>query len=289
MTKVTVISRLFQAGANAQTYDPAKFALAVTAFRKILASDDVRRLIVVVNTEVGNKLAEIVDDDGIAPTVHAIRREFASEGDRVVAIQYDQWGKNPGSAMAVTYGCQEAIRRGETELIMPWSSELDVTPAHIARAIAFLESRGLDAVGFHRQHWFQKVQWHVAQNTGTIYRLKTLVDNDFFSADCDGNAGRTLEVPSFGAVLLAGMDDFHFFLRALKNAGTLRWGMVCRDAPLPWNVDFEPGSQRALLHAQKVARQEAVMYQYIADIFGATTSREQNEILSRIFAGMQMD
>lgn len=287
--KVTVISRLFQAGATAETYDMAKFAVTVTAFRKILASDDVRRLVVVTNTEAGNKLAEVVDANGVAPTTLAVQSEFADEGDRVVAVQYNQWGKNPGSAMAVTYGCGEAIRQGETELIMPWSSELAVTPSQIARAIAFLESRGLDIVGFHRQGWFHKLQYHVFQNTGTIYRLKTLVDNDYFSADCDGNSGRTIEASGFGAVPLAGMDDFHFMLRTVKNVGSIRWGMVCREAPLPWNVNFEPGSQRALQHAQKVARQEAVMYQYIADIFGTTVRQEQDEILSKIFAGMQMD
>lgn len=287
--KVSVVSRLFQVGANAQSYDYAKFTVATTAFRKILASDDVNRLIIVTNTEAGNKLAEVVDADGIAPTVYAVQNEFVSEGDRVVAIQYDKWGRNPGSAMAVTYGCEEAVRQGETELIMPWSSELSVTPSQIARAIAFLESRGLDIVGFHRQGWFHKLQYHVFQNTGAIYRLKVLVDNECFSADCDGNGGRTIEVPEFGAVPLAGMDDFHFLLRALKSAGSIRWGMVCREAPLPWNVNFEPGSQRALQHAQKVARQEAVMYQYITDVFGTSNRQEQDEILSRIFAGMQMD
>lgn len=288
--KLTVISRLFQAGATDQSYDMAKFAGAVKAFRKILVSDEVERLIVVTNTEAGNKLAEVVDAEGMAPTTLAIRSEFADEGDRVVAIQYDHWGKNPGSAMAVTYGCEKALSlSGPTGYVMPWSSELAITPAQIARALAFMESRFLDAVGFHRQNWFHKLQYHVFQNTGTIYRLGTVFMNDFFSADCDGNTGRTLEVPDFGTVPLAGMDDFHFLLRALKNQGEFRWGMVCRDNPLPWNVNFEPGSQRALQHAQKVARQEAVMYQYMADIFGATDSAQQGEILNRIFASMQMD
>jgi len=286
---VTTVSRLFQAGATAQSYDNNKFGSAAKAFRKILASSEVNQLIVVTNTEVGNKLAEVVDSEGMAPTTLAVRSEFAAEGDRVVVIQCDQWGKNPGSAMAVTYGCQEAIRRGEKNYIMPWSSELAVTPAQIARALAFAESRALDVVGFHRENWFHKLQYHVFQNTGAIYRVETLINNEFFSADCDGNAGRTLEVPGFGVVPLAGMDDFHFLLRALKNQDSVRWGMVCRNAPLPWNVNFEPGSERALQHLQKVARQEAVMYQYMADIFGATDLAEQGKILNRIFASMQMD
>lgn len=286
---VTIVSRLFQAGATAQSYDMSKFAGAAKAFRSILRSDDVERLIIVTNIEPGNKLAEVVDSEGIAPTTLAMRSEFDTEGDRVVAIQYDQWGKNPGSAMAVTYGCQEAIRRGEKNYIMPWSSELAVTPAHIARALAFAESRALDVVGFHRENWFHKLQYHVFQNTGAIYTVKRLVKNDFFSADCDGNTGRTLEVPGFGIVPIAGMDDFHFLLRALKNQGSIRWGMVGRSAPLPWNVNFEPGSQRALQHLQKVARQEAVMYQYMADVLGATDQASQGEVLNRIFAAMQMD
>ena len=287
--KLTVISRLFQAGATAASYDVATFARAAKAFRKILVSDEVERLIVITNTELGSKLAEKVDAEGLAPTTLAVRSEFASEGERVVAIQYDEWGKNPGSAMAVTYGCKEAIRRGTSGLIMPWSSELSVSPAQIARAIAFMESRNLDVVGFHREGWFHKLQHKVFQNTGAIYRLGALTKNGFFSADCDGNAGRAIEVSGFGLVPLAGMDDFHFLLRALKNQGTVRWGMVCRDAPLPWNVNFEPGSQRALQHAQKVARQEAVMYQYITDIFETVDTAEQGEILNRIFASMQMD
>ncbi len=301
---LTVISRLFQAGATAQSYDMGKFKRAAKAFWNILHSDDVKRLIIVTNTEAGNKLAEVVNTEGVAPTTLAIQSEFVAEGDRVVAVQYDQWGKNPGSAMAVTYGCREAIRRGEKDYIMPWSSELAVTPAQIARALAFAESRSLDVVGFHRENWFLKLQYHVFQNTGAIYSVGTLVDNEFFSADCDGNTGRTLEVPGFGTVPLAGMDDFHFLLRALKNQGSVRWGMVCRNAPLPWNVNFEPGSERALQHAQKVARQEAVMYAWIKDLFGeelgidtmdaqvlAKISDEQlvRPVLARIFAGMQMD
>ncbi len=287
--KISVISRLFQAGATDQSYDMAKFASAVKAFRNILRSDEVERLIVVTNTEAGNKLAEVVNVEGMAPTTLAVQSEFAAEGNRVVVVQYDHWGKNPGSAMAVTYGCQEAIRLGAKSGIMPWSSELAVTPAQISRAIAFMEQRFLDVVGFHRQNWMHKLQYHVFQNTGAIYRLETLVKNGFFSADCDGNTGRALEVSGFGTVPLAGMDDFHFLLRALQNQGTVRWGMVCRDQPMPWNVSFEAGSQRALQHAQKVARQEAVMYHYIADIFGATDPAEQGQILDRIFASMQMD
>lgn len=301
--KVTVISRLFQAGTNAQSYDMAKFAHSAAAFRNVLRSDDVERLLIVTNTEAGNPLAEMVDHEGLAPTTLAVRSAFAAEGSRVVTIQYDRWGKNAGSAMAVTYGCQEAIRRGATELIMPWSSELVVSPSQIARAIAFLESRQLDVVGFHREGWYGRLQHHVFQNTGAIYRLSTLVENEFFSANCDGNTGRTIEIPTFGAVPLAGMDDFHFLLRLLKLRRAVRWGMVCRDKPLPWNVNFEPGSQRALQHAQKVARQEAVMYAYIKDLFseelGIDTMSDQAlskipdeqcaPILARIFAGMQMD
>lgn len=286
---VTVISRLFQAGASTTSYDLNTFGRAVSAFRKILVSDEVERLIIVTNTEAGNRLAEVVDAEGKAPTTLAVQSEFADQGDRVVAIQYDHWGKNPGSAMAVTYGCEEAIRRGAKNHIMPWSSELAITPAQIARALAFMESRHLDVVGFHREGWFQKLQYKVFQNTGAIYRLETLIKNEFFSADCDGNTGRTLDVPGFGTVPLAGMDDFHFLLRALQNQGQVRWGMVCRNAPLPWNVIFEPGSQRALQHLQKVARQEAVMYQYIADVCGAKDTTSQFQILNRIFAAMQMD
>lgn len=286
--QMDIVTRVFQAGATADTYNRSTFETVVSALRRNLASENVDRIIVVTNVEAGNKLAEIVDQDGVAPTARYIKEAFASEGDRVMVMQCANWGKNPGSAAAVTYGAKQAVELGAKQ-IMAWSPELAVGPSHIARALAFLESRGLDVVGFHREHWIHKIQWHVFQNTGAIYARRALVETNYFSADCDGNTGRTIEVPGFGTVPLAGMDDFHFLLRHLKNFGEVRWGMVGREKPLPWNVSFEPGSQRALQHAQKVARQEAVMYAYIADIFGATDRNDQDLILNKIFEGWQMD
>jgi len=283
-----IVTRYFQAGANQATYKTSLFESAAAAVRHNLESEHVEKIIVVTNTEAGNKFAEVVDQNGIAPTTRRFNEAFASEGDRVTVLQCDSWGKNAGSAAALTMGCKKAVA-SNARLIMPWSTELDVGPSHIARAIAFLTELDLDVVGFHREHWAHKIPWHLPQNTGAIYRRKAFMETGYFSSDCDGNTGRTIEIPGFGMVPLAGMEDFHFLLRRLKHNGHVRWGMVGREAPMPWKVDFEPGSQRALQHAQKVARQEAVMYQYIADIFGATERQDQEAILNQIFCGMRMD
>lgn len=289
MTAVTIVVRLFQAGTNKEAYKQEVFERAARAMRALLASNEVRGMIVVTNTEPGNRLAEIVDDEGLAPTTRAVHKAFAEDLERVTVVQCEDWGRNPGSAHAVTVGCQEAIRRFDSDHIMVWSSELAVGLPQLATALAFMESRRLDIVGFHREGWYDGLQYHVFQNTGAIYRRDVLEKNAFFSKDCDGNDGRMIAIPEYGEVLLAGMDDFHFLLRHLRQADVVRWGMVCRHQPLAWNTDFEPGSERERLHLQKVARQRAVMYAYIADIFGARDPAHQKRILARIFSGMQMD
>lgn len=289
MTHISIVTRLFQAGANTESFKQEVFDKAAQAIRRLLTSSEVEGVVIVTNIEAGNKLAEIVDGEGLAPTTRAAHKAFASEGERVTVVQCEDWGRNPGSAHAVTVGCQEAIRHFGSDHIMAWSSELAVGPSQLARALAFMESRRLDIVGFHREGWYDGLQYHVFQNTGAIYRRDVLEQNNFFSKDCDGTEGRMIETPEYGPVLLAGMDDFHFLLRHLRQAEAVRWGMICRNQPLAWNTDFEPGSERERNHLQKVARQSAVMYAYIADIFGTQQLAEQKKILARIFSGMQMD
>ncbi len=278
-----VVTRVFQAGVSLENYDHSRLEPVIKSLKRILASEEVAGLIVVTNTEPNNHLAEIPDQNGKSPTQSILEEKLPDS--RISFVSCVEWGKNPGSANAVSDGCKVAIAKG-AKLVMVWSPELQVTPSHITRALSFMESRHLEVVGFHREGWYEKLQYHVFQNTGAIYRSEVLQANEFFAKDCDGLEGRTVNVVGFGEVPLAGMDDFHFLLRHLKSAGKVRWGMVCRDTPLPWQTNFEPGSQRALQHAQKVARQEAVMYQYIKDLFGGN---ETSIVLSRIFAGMQMD
>lgn len=289
MTTTTIVTRLFQAGANAETFKQEVFDKASHSIRALLASREVQGVVIVTNIEAGNRYAEIVDDEGIAPTTRAVQKAFADEQDRVTVIQCHDWGQNPGSAHAVTVGCQGAIRRYDSQHVMVWSSELVVQPQHLSLALAFMESRRLDVVGFHRESWYEGLQYHVFQNTGAIYRRDVLEKGHFFSKDCDGISGRMITTPDHGEVLLAGMDDFHFLLRYLRDNGSVRWGMVCRRQPLAWNTDFEPGSERERLHLQKVARQRAVMFAYIADVCSAQQPAEQKKILARIFSGMQMD
>lgn len=283
------VTRIYQPGATRDSYNRATFQSAGASLQRMLDSALVQRIVVVINCDPRSPLSEPLDVDGIPATQHALVTAFAREmrRGRLVVHHQETWGANPGSARALTSGCGHAVADG-ADAVLVWSTELAVDPSHVQRALEHLRRNDLACVGFLRQRWQERLVWQLPQNTGVIYRSDLLEESGYFSPECDGDAGHTLELPEFGAVPLAGMEDAHLLLRRLKAAGGLRWGMVGRDEPLAWNTDFPPGSRRALDHAKKVARQESVLYQYIAEIFGAWTRAEQEVILMRLFDGAQL-
>lgn len=286
LPKVTIVTRIFQARKDAQSYDQEVFLEKAKSIENILLSSLVERVIVVTNIDPTSNFGEIINENGVAPTTHAMEKHFQNS-EKMILLQCDNWGRNPGSARALTFGCQYALSLG-ANLIMPWSPELKVDAERLVLALDYMEERDLDIVGFLREKWFMKAQWHFCQNTGAIYRASFLQKNNFFSPVCD-DSDRYIELSHVGKVPIAGMEDFHTLLRALKETTDVRWGMMCQQAPLPWNTHFAPGSERAILHNKKVARQEQVMFQYISDIFDVHSNAEKEFILERVFAGISME
>jgi len=117
-----------------------------------------------------------------------------------------------------------------------------------------------------RERWWERPQWNIAQNTAAIWNIKILEEIGGFAPECDGT-GETINVSDFGEVPLAGMEDFHAILRAMKIRPDLRWGMVSRESPLTWDVNFPAGSERERNHLIKIARQYQVMKIYASRIF----------------------
>lgn len=272
MQKVTVITRSFQPGADANTFDVGRFDTKVASpIESLLAFPIVDKVIVISNGESGNKFAECMVEAGKTPTVLALERRFfkqISDG-RIVAHICKSWGPNPGSATALNEGAEVAKQDG-AKWILNWSSEIQIDGCRIKAALDFAEEKGLTVVGFLRERWSEKEQWKVVQNTAALWHLESLMDIDGFSRECNGT-GQTLHIDSFGQVPVAGMEDFHAMLRLFKENPDFRWGMVGRANPLRWDTNFEPGSQRLKCHTKKVARQYQVMKIYAKRIFPNST------------------
>ena len=272
MDKVTVVTRSFQAGVGGagKEFNSILFAEKVAKpIRNLLRfSEAVRAIVVVTNGDPKSNLAENLIGENCTPTVSALRQTFPAEvesGIIIPMICYD-WGKNPGSGNALNMGI-EFVQAGDYgNCVMMWSPEISMDGYFISRALVFMEQRNLFVVGFLRERWWEKTQWNVVQNTATIWNVAVLHSIKGFSPECNGT-GKTVKTSEFGEVPLAGMEDFHAMLRIMKSNPDFRWGMVGRENPLTWDVNFEPGSERERNHLIKVTRQGIVMVEYAKMIF----------------------
>lgn len=290
-----VVTRLFQAKKDANSYDRKKFAEVAVPYRTILKSSTVASLIVVVAG--GGPFAEVPDNDGILPTIQVLNEEFRTEilSGRVRSVRCDNWGPNVGSPFALNAG-MDAARADGARFIMNWSPELDITPEWIAVGHAHMESRGLDACGFVREGWFNNTkQYLVPQNTGVIYRAALLDLVQGFDAYTSGEHGETLNVTVDGvdvAVPIAGMEDYYYILELMKVMPYLRLGMVGRSSPLPWNVWKKLAEWKInnpleyARQTQKIARQPLVMDVYAKRLF---PDRNPEDVTSEVMRRIALD
>jgi len=287
--KVFVVTRSFQAGTGkgGKEFNPKIFEEGVACpIRQLLEAKNVKTIIVVVNAEKGNRLAELPDNTGTTPTMCALQDNFHSEiglGKIIVSL-CTNWGPNPGSATALNQGLSIVQSLNHAGWILNWSPEIEMNGSLIDRALVHAERHNLSVVGFLRQNWWERPQWTVVQNTAALWDIETLLAIKGFSAECNGT-GRTVVTKEYGKVALAGMEDFHALLRILKER-PLRWGMVGRSNPLLWDTNFEPGSQRLDNHLKKIARQYQVMQAYVQDIWPSTSF---NLVMNEIFARCYID
>lgn len=289
MDKVAVVARSFQAGTGqgGKPFDKEIFErLVASPISQLLKSQIVRNIIVVVNTEPGNKLAEIASN-GVSPTKQALSDRFPAETgpNKMIVTGCENWGPNPGSAIALNKGLEIAENLPEIKWLLNWSPEIEMDGSRIELCLAHAERYNLSVVGFLRQSWWEKPQWHVAQNTASLWNITTLSGVNGFSAECNGT-GKVVKTAEYGDVPLAGMEDFHAMLKILKKNGTLRWGMVGRAEPLFWDTDFPAGSERLANHLKKVARQDQVMQAWANDIFPEMTFKK---VMDKLFSTCYFD
>ncbi len=273
MEQTVAIARTFQRGAGAEgnDFDLRQFqGHVVRPIRRILEAESIQAVVVVSNgtpkDKPGGHLAEVVDDDGMTPTMRALSEAFPSEIKigRVISHLCRKWGANPGSAKALNEGAGIARKLGSRS-IFSWSPEIEVSSNQIASALAFALERKLQVVGLLRENWWRKIQWQLPQNTVAFWNLNALLQIGDFSEWCQ-DTGRTLEIEGFGTVPLAGLEEFNALFRLLKFDNDFRWGMACGAEPLRWETEFfDP--KRRLDHEKKVARQGIVTEVYMQDIF----------------------
>jgi len=289
MEKVAVVTRSFQAGTGqgGKIFDREIFEnMVARPISRLLKADVVRKIIVVINTETGSKLAEIVNG-GISPTAEALRDRFSAEtqSGRIKILYCDNWGPNPGSAIALNKGLDYAETLPDINWILDWSPEIEMDGSRIELGLAHAERYHLSIVGFLRQGWWEKPAWHVPQNTASLWDIRALDKINGFARECNGT-GRIVKTAEYGEVPLAGMEDFHAMLRMMKAGSPLRWGMVGRAEPLIWDTDFPAGSERLINHLKKVARQDHVMQAWADDIFPELTFKK---VMDKLFASCYFD
>lgn len=279
----TIIARSFQKGKTVDTVDMASFQKHVDAFRGVLNCSNVDRLIVVTCGE--GKFSEIPDTAGLYPTVKLLAETFPEEvkSGRLIVHVCMNWGNNPGSGEALNDGLKIAQQKG-SKYVLNWSPEMECTQDLIGEAIAYAEKKSLVVVGGLRQNWWEKPQWKVPQNTLALWRVDVLCRIGGFAPECNGT-GETVETAEFGAVPLAGMEDFHALLRIMRDEPNFDWGMIKKDPPLRWDTNFEPGSEREQNHLKKVARQYIVMKRYAEMVFPGVAF---GDVMDKLFAKMHL-
>lgn len=285
MNRVVIVTRSFQSGSGpgGKEFNAEVFTKKVAApIRNLLSFDKaIQAILVMVPREDGNAVSEIPNDRGNTPTLLAFEGAFAEEisRGRLFPLPCDRWGKNQGSATALTEGAGIAKSLFNPRWIVNWSVEMALDGYRIAKALRFAEERNLAVVGFHRERWWERPQWNVAQNTCAQWSLEALLAHGGFSAECNGT-GRIVHTDEYGDVPLAGMEDFHLMLRMLKDNPEFRWGMDGVQEPLAWDTDFSD-PERAKKHRIKVARQYAVMQAWAKDIF---PDEPFEKVMDRLFA-----
>lgn len=247
-------------------------SLLFRSIEGIRKNSHVGNIYVIVNGDPKSTLAESAYPDGTTPTTRILAREF--RGSKVVIpVVVTAWGANPGSGVPILEAAKRSKAAGR-EYLLVLSKEITLSAELFNRAIHVAREKRLDAVGFYRQYWWQRLQWRVPQNTCCLWHLNELLEFRF-DPRCDGD-GSTIEIGG-QAVPIAGMEDFHLLLRIMKAHWTsLRWGMVGGQSPLVWDTSHKNEAERHW-HDIKLLRQESVMWQYLQEIFPEETERAMDQ------------
>lgn len=128
MEKVVVVARSFQTGTGegGKAFDAQVFERQVARpISRLLKDDSVKNIIVVVNGELGSKLAELSNKNGDTPTMLALRERFPNETNRIITVLCTDWGPNPGSAIALNKGLEIASKDPNIKWVLNWSPNIE--------------------------------------------------------------------------------------------------------------------------------------------------------------------
>lgn len=286
--KINIMIRSFQSGADEDSFDFKFFEDRLVKNIKNLLNypEIINKIIVITNGEEGNPLAEKIIGDNLTPTVKNLKKVFPQEVESGLIVPFISmsWGNNPGSGDALNQGLKTID--DECKWILMLSAEMDIDGYKIMSAINFARERDLSVVGFMRNLWWERPQWNVGQNTACLWNINTIRDAGGFDKNCDKGEEK-VKTAEYGEVPLAGMEDFHAMLRLMNKYGDeFRWGMIGRFAPLKWNTQFEPGSERERNHQIKVARQYIVIRRYVEKIF---PDMKFEEVMEKFFSLRHQD
>jgi len=270
---VTVVTRSFQGRATDESFDKAKFKkVFVEPISRLIRGGPyhLKKIMVVSAADPSSPAGEVVGDDGKTPTMRAVEEFFPDEiaSGRVATIACSNWGLNFGSATALNAGLEHAVSEGSDAVLM-WSPEIQLTGHRVSLMIDHMEQFGLSLCGYAREGWTERKQWTFVQNTIALWRIQTLTEIGGFDSSCNGDGKTTVATKEFGSVPLAGMEDYHAYLRASSRRGEmLRWGFVGVSDPAFWDISAKlPGTEEWLKNEQKVARQTLVMEEWARQIF----------------------
>ncbi|MFZ3032081.1 MAG: hypothetical protein WA082_03525 [Candidatus Moraniibacteriota bacterium] len=277
--RVIAITRSFQPNKTFETFEQDKFDQGLaTSVRQLLATrpSELAGIIVVSCGDQSSSAKEQVinsgDKDKIAtPTTAAVQRAFPDEVSSgfIQTIVCEDWGQNYGSATALNEGVSLARSLGATHHLMWSAAEIRLTGHQLCEMIEHSYRFDLKLTGFARNGWSERRQWLFVQNTIALWNDELLTSVNGFNRCCNGDGVTTVETKEFGAVPLAGMEDYHLYLRAcILNGAPIPWGFVGTRHPVKWDTSAKlPGSPEYERNVEKIARQALVMDAYAQALF----------------------
>ncbi len=267
VNSIVAVIRSFQGKATHETFNDEKFVKGVVGpVRKLLSTAPAQLTgIIIVSAADTNSPAGEVVLDGKTPTMRAVERHLEAEvaSGFVETIACKDWGLNFGSGTALNAGAWRAVER-RADTVLMWSPEIDLTGHRLSLMVNHMESNSLQLCGYARNGWTERLQWMFVQNTVALWRLDLLKAINGFDPVCNGDGKTTVDTKEFGLVPLAGMEDYHAYLRASLHYDTmLPWGFVGVRDPALWDLSAKlPGTEEYERNAQKIARQTNVMHAY---------------------------
>lgn len=281
--RIGVIVRTFKA--SARRGEPPIPASELGAYRDVLVRcvkragqhQKVRRVDVIVNCDPSSPFSEMIDS-GDGTTLS--ERILCAKSNRFRVPPYVHtcltWGANPGSGAPMNSVITSMQNDGVTHVLV-LSKEMQFSKRVLGGALEMMarQSRKLNAVGFYRQGWWQRLPWRVPQNTACLWRIEPLRECNGFAPRCDGD-GTTLTIDN-QAVPIAGMEDLYLLLRQMRHRpDSFYWGMFGASWPLVWDVSAK-NADELQRHNTKLRRQEYVMRQYIKELFPGSSWEEVME------------